>query len=98
MQHKRLQTDLNWRLSDESLYLTSMEGAFQMRDRSEILAEWVSGQIQIGSGKVVYTDEWYGDVHESGLEITIDKGNVASLATRSARTDARIAFDDFVRW
>ncbi len=80
----------SWEIRDSQLFLSSINGKYQMTGSSPIFASWYSGELAVPQGKrLLYLHGGFGGIHEQDLMIRVEHGRVLSqrVIRNRVRTD-----------
>ena len=71
-----------WEIKNERFYLVRLNGRFQLRGSTPVLADWFSGILRVPMGEIlVYVHMGFGSVYEQELHIKVENGVVVMART-----------------
>ena len=72
----------SWSIRRGKLYLTKLEGRFQLVGKEPIFAEWFAGDLCIPRGKMIsYVHSGFNSVYEQEIILTFERGVVINTET-----------------
>ena len=72
-----------WKIKDKKLYLEKILGGYKLASSVPIFAEWYSGEIYIGKGVILSSEDSLGyiSIYEEDVRLEINNGFVAKNTT-----------------